>query len=430
MKGHADLLSFPDAISMVANKGERRSIAFRAEWEELPLLKARGRILAENLVSGENVPAFDNSQMDGFLLESATIEQASREHPIALLLRGSLAAGDFCAELKPGGAYEIMTGACIAEGSYDCVLKVEDAILEDRPDGRYLIVREKIEAGHYVRPKACDFEKGQAIAVRGATVTPEIIMACASLGISELKLVRPVRIALLTTGKELQHHNEKNLTIGSIRDSSGPYLQSLLDDPRFDLVLHKLIPDDPNIFIHELRRCRELQVDVIMSTGAVSMGKHDFVKECLLNEGANVLFHKVAMRPGKPILFAEWPENNNSPVFFGLPGNPISTLVGWRFFVDFYLRSLIGQGMEEPGTACLTHSMPKPEGMSCVFKAFVENGEGERQVKILEGQGSHLISPLLKANCWAVLPGASTLLEAGESISIFPLHAHEGATLI
>jgi molybdopterin molybdotransferase len=104
--------------------------------------------------------------------------------------------------------------------------------------------------------------------------------------------------------------------------------------------------------------------------------------------------------------------------------------VGWRFFVDFYMRRLLGLTLEEPILARLAHSLPKPPGMSCVFKAFVEDGDGERQVKILEGQGSHLISPLLEANCWAILPAAAGMLEAGECISVFPLHASGIPTII
>ena len=178
MKTHAGLLSFTDAITLVADKGQQDSLRFCRQTECLALLKARGRILAEDLCSPESIPAFDNSQMDGFLLESSRLIYASPEHPVILPLRGSLAAGDPSVALTTGGAYEIMTGAGIPDGTYDCVLKVEDAEWKETAEGRCLLVRQSLEAGHYVRPKAADFQKGQLIARAGQLITPELIMSC------------------------------------------------------------------------------------------------------------------------------------------------------------------------------------------------------------------------------------------------------------
>ncbi len=425
MKHTESLLTFHDATALVSQSARSQRSKFLSEAEVLPLLHCLGRVLANDVYSPEAVPATDNSQMDGFVVESQSVSTASYERPVRLPIRGSIAAGDKRVPLEAGGAYEIMTGAALYSGSYDTVLKVEDAVIEASSAGPVLVVQQPLPEGQFVRRRGEDFAKGQHISPAGTRVTPELIMACAALGISELSVLRPVRVALLTTGKELQHHSEKTLADGTIRDASGPYLQAALKDPRYELILHKLVLDEPEIFVQELRRCYELGADVVVSTGAVSMGKHDFVKECLLKEGAHLVFHRVAMKPGKPILFAQSAQNDVAPVFFGLPGNPVSTLVGWRFFVEPYLREVLGQPLEEPMAASLMHPFPKPSDVTYVLKARVEDFDGEWQVKILEGQGSHQISPLLEANCWALLPNGVDALEAGQLISMFPLRAQD-----
>jgi molybdopterin molybdotransferase len=189
-----------------------------------------------------------------------------------------------------------------------------------------------------------------------------------------------------------------------IRDASGPFLQATLNRADFDLIAHKMLIDDPVLFRAEALKILELQPDIIISTGAVSMGKFDFVKDTLLEMGAELHFHKVAMRPGKPLLFAEW---NKGPVWFGLPGNPVSTVVGWRFFIDPYVRALRGQPPEKTFTARLTQPYKKPPGLTCFLKANVMFSETGAAVQIHEGQGSYRLSPLLEANCWASLDDAS-----------------------
>jgi molybdopterin molybdotransferase len=205
-----------------------------------------------------------------------------------------------------------------------------------------------------------------------------------------------------------------------IRDASGPFLQAALHRPDFDLVAHKMLIDDAALFQAEALKILELQPDIIISTGAVSMGKYDFIKDSLLELGAELHFHKVAMRPGKPLLFAEW---RNGPVWFGLPGNPVSTVVGWRFFIDPYVRALRGQAVESGLTGRLTHAYKKPAGLACFLKAWSEIVDGTLQVRILEGQGSYMLSPLLQANCWAALDSESEYLEHDALVKVFPLAA-------
>jgi molybdopterin molybdotransferase len=174
------------------------------------------------------------------------------------------------------------------------------------------------------------------------------------------------------------------------------------------------VRDDPRRFRAVLARALRWKPDTVITTGAVSMGKHDFVTGEVRRLGAKILYHKVAIRPGKPGLVARLP---NGPVLFGLPGNPVSTVVGWRFFVLPHLRRRLGLPPAPAQRLRLVSPAPKPEGLRCFFKARREAGG----VRVLPGQSSHQISPLLAADCWAVLPERGALTRARTLVEVHPL---------
>lgn len=411
------MLSYPKARAMVEERGHERQTSRNEDQKAVPLFSAQGQILAENLFSPEAVPPFDNSAMDGYAVRAADTFQATAEAPVVLPLLGTVAAGDAPGHYAGHGVVEIMTGAPMPEGIFDAVIRVEDT--EKNSEQNSVLIKRSASVGDNIRRSGSDFELNQKLAQRGQTVTPELMMSAASLGLDTLPVQDPIRIALLITGRELGRFSDKDLPPGMIRDASGPYLQASLHRPDFDLVAHKMTIDDAAIFQAEALKILELQPDIIISTGAVSMGKYDFIKDSLLELGAELHFHKVAMRPGKPLLFAEW---RNGPVWFGLPGNPVSTIVGWRFFIDPYVRALRGQPAEKAAAGRLVKSYKKPAGLTCFLKAYSEVVDGILRVQILEGQGSYMLSPLLKANCWAALDG-DEFLEQDALVAVYPLSA-------
>ncbi|HYX36070.1 MAG TPA: molybdopterin molybdotransferase MoeA [Oligoflexus sp.] len=412
------MLSYQDAHAIVRIRGHERQMYRLDDRRDVPLFSAQGHILADELRSPEAVPAFDNSAMDGYAVRAADLALATEDSAVALPLLGTLAAGDEPKAFHEHGAVEIMTGAPVPTGIFDAVIRVEDTE-KDREHNQVLFKR-SIGVGDNIRRRGSDFDRDQPLAARGQTVTPELMMSAASLGLDTLPVQDPLRIALLITGRELSRFTDKDLRAGMIRDASGPFLQASLHRPDFDLVAHKMLIDDAALFQAEALKILELQPDIIISTGAVSMGKYDFIKDSLLELGAELHFHKVAMRPGKPLLFAEW---RNGPVWFGLPGNPVSSVVGWRFFVDPYVRALRGQAPEQPATGRLSQPYKKPAALICFLKAHSEVIEGALQVRILEGQGSYMLSPLLKANCWAALDSEAAYLEQGSLVKVYPLSA-------
>jgi molybdopterin molybdotransferase len=412
------MLSYQKALAIVSERGLERQTNQLAKGRHVPLFSAQGQILIDTLLSPEAVPSFDNSAMDGYAVRAADTNGATDPSPVALPCLGIVAAGDEPREFSDIGAVEIMTGAPMPKGIFDAVIRIEDT--EKNLEQNKVLIKRPAVVGDNIRRRGSDFGLHQPLARRGQTVKPELMMSAASLGLDTLPVQEPLRIALLITGRELARFSDKDLPAGMIRDASGPYLQASLNRPDCELVAHKMLLDDTVLFKAEALKILELQPDIVISTGAVSMGKYDFIKDSLLELGAELHFHKVAMRPGKPLLFAEW---RNGPVWFGLPGNPVSSVVGWRFFIDPYIRALRGQGLEQTSSARLVNGYKKPAGLACFLKAYAEVVDGIQRVQILDGQGSYMLSPLLLANCWAALDSEAEYLAEDSLIKVYPLAA-------
>jgi len=367
----------------------------------VPLREAAGTVIAMELPCPSAVPPFDNSAMDGFAVRAADTSQATEDTPVRLTVRGMITAGDTAASdaATRATAWEIMTGAPMPAG-YDGVIPVEQVEVERDPSGKPLTVelRQPVSAGRNLRRAGEDFARGDALLDSGRLIHAGQIMGLAATGVSELAVRKPPRVAAITTGNELTDA-EAELEPGKIHDSNGPYL---------DAAIASLGAANAGVYRtgdsaeQLIRRIESLQADtdVILTTGGVSAGRMDFVPMALEQLGADILFHRVAIRPGKPILFARLPDGT---LVFGLPGNPIAVAVGLRFFVVPALRHMTGQPEEQYATAVLTSDHRKKAGMTFCAKAHAHTDtEGRLRVDILPGQESFKISPLMRANCWLV----------------------------
>lgn len=298
----------------------------------------------------------------------------------------------------------------------DASVKVEDVEVRQNT----LILRNPISAHENFRGAGEDFFSGQTVLTPGIKIEPHHILTGAALGTPELSVYRKIKVAVLGTGKELVSYNSvRPLNAGEIYDATGPFLKSSFERMGCEVKHWGRVGDDPQHFFAAMKEILSSRPDLILTTGAISMGVHDFVHASVRDLGGEVLFHKVAIRPGKPILFAQFP---GGPVLFGLPGNPVSTFVGVRFFVEPYLRLLFRRLREASFYGRLLDDVEKPEGIRCFFKVCVEYKKEGPEVKLLNGQPSFMISPLLKANAWAVARETGAYLEKGSAIELFPLH--------
>lgn len=419
------MISYEQAVAKIRGRGEEAASNREAR---VPVSSALKMSLARDVKGAEDVPQFDNSAMDGFAVNANFTRSASPDAPVSLNVSGYIAAGDALPGLSrsPDTAVEIMTGAPMPGHPYDAVIRVEDVEVSGEGNKRVISIRKAAKVGDNVRAQGSDFRAGQTAARAGDWITPAHVMAFSGLGINEVAVQRRPKVAVISTGKELLAPGESRREGSQIWNSSGPYLTSLLREIGCEVLDLGIVTDYPETFTSQVRRALGWGAEVVLSTGAVSMGKHDFVVEAIQSIGGKFDFHKVAIRPGKPICFGTIPGVQGCTVFFGLPGNPISTAVGFDFFVQPYLRCLLKRPMVTGVPARLAQAAKKPEGLRCFFKGKASITPGGVDVRVLEGQGSYVISSLLEANCWVELPEAEGSLGIGTEVKIRFLNGLEG----
>jgi molybdopterin molybdotransferase len=402
----ADTLAYEDALRIVL------AASTRLPTQTCSTNDCLGRVLATSVSSKVQLPPFDNSAMDGFALRGDTVVPAGTE----LDIEGEQAAGDGVASAHKG-AWEIMTGARLPDG-LDRVIPVEQT--ERVSPSRIRLLTDVVPAQN-VRHAGSDVQHGETVLAAGTVLAPQHLMLLAAMGASEVRVAERPRVAVLCTGRELVDDPALELAPGQIRNSNGPFLAARLPLAGADVVHVETVGDDAAAFEAALRRALDAGANVIVSSGAVSMGRYDFVPQALQQIGAETLFHKVAIRPGKPLLFARLP---NNALLFGLPGNPIAVAVGLRFFVEPALRVMLGLPQEKPRRVPLFSAYSKKPRLRFHLKSRLRiNDHGHLAIEVLEGQESYRIRPLSDANAWAVVPADADTLAAGSLVDVYG-HGH------
>lgn len=384
--------------------------------ETVPAGQALGRVLAQDVLAEAALPPFDNAAMDGFALAcGGAALPAGREFEVT----GVRAAGD--AQAACDDVCRIMTGAALPAG-LDAVIPIEQVeVLARGPDGAPVRIRlnEAVSPGQHVRRAGEDVAPGARVLSAGTRIGAVERMALAALGVGVVGVRRRPRVMVISTGRELVDDPAQPLAPGRIRNSNGPYLAAALEQSGAEVVGQVTILDDPAHYLATLQASLATACDMVISTGAVSMGEFDFVPDALARIGAEPVFHKLRMRPGKPLLFAVLP---GGALYFGLPGNPVSAAVGLRFFVEPALRAMLGRPRERPLRVPLANAVRKKPGFRLFQKAALRiDRDGRAGVTLLPGQESFRIRPLLDANAWAVLPEDADLLPAGTPVEVFGL---------
>lgn len=384
--------------------------------------RAQGRILAAPVASAEWLPPFDNSAMDGFALRAGTGLRAGTELDVA----GLRVAGDPQPAVATGGAWEIMTGAPMPDG-FDAVIPVERVAVLSRDDaGRPCRIRLEADVvpGQHRRRRGEDVAAGRQVIPAGACVGPQHLMLLAAIGAATVQVARRPRVAVIATGRELETDPARPLAHGRIRNSNGPFLVARIAAAGAEPLHCETVDDDPAMFAASLARALRAGADVVLSTGAVSMGVHDFVPATLRGLGADIRFHKVAMRPGKPLLFARL---DGGALYFGLPGNPVSAAVGFRFFVEPALRAMLGMPPERPWSLPLAAPCEKRAPLRFHLKGRVLVGDdGRLHAQAMRGQESFRILPMLESDAWIVLPAGIDRFDAGDLVQVYGLSHLDG----
>jgi len=384
--------------------------------ENCALSEAAGRVLAADICSPIALPSFDHAAMDGYALCAREPVSAGSEH----VVHGSQAAGDACSA-DAIGACEIMTGARLPAG-LDAVIALERTeLLAAQADGRpeRIHLLDPLAAGDNVRHTGADVAQGSTVLATGTRIEPAHIMLLAALGLTRIEVVRRPRIAIICTGKELQAHPSQSLADGHIHNSNGPYLVAALTAVGAQVLSCETVDDTPSTFAHALQRVVDTGADVMISTGAVSMGRYDFVPDTLRDLDAELLFHTVAIRPGKPLLGAKLA---NGLLILALPGTPMAVAVGFRFFVAPALRAMTGQAIEPPLHAVLDTPQQPKAGLRHFLRATLHQDAEDRLHATVTGQQQPFrIRPFAVADVWVVLPEDAGRCAAGARVEIVGL---------
>ena len=410
------LVSYTEALAIL------RDAAVLQPTETVRLSLLAGRVTAETISAQIDVPSFHNSAMDGFALVAADTQGATPENPVILSIAACLAAGDSASTTSAtqaisGTAVEIMTGAPVPEG-YDAVIMVEKANPQHDAEGKTISIRVErpLEAGENLRYRGEDFQAGSPIVSTGTLLQARHLAGLAATGTAEAEVYVMPTVAVLATGKEISDDYGQALADSAIYNSNAPYLTSELNAAGIHARYVGNIGDDPELFSRWLDELSHERI--LISSGAVSKGRWDFIPEVLQQKGAKILFHGVAIKPGKPVLFAVLPDGR---YFFGLPGNPIASAVGLRFFVQPLLRALLGMEAEAFPRVRLNKPYTKKGDLRHFLKSLLGyTPEGDLRVTILDGQESFRIAPLLQTNAWSIVEEDQNALNPDETLSVAP----------
>ncbi len=373
--------------------------------------RCEGFVLAEKIVTKEQVPLFDSSAVDWYAVRYEDVADTESNNPIALNLIGTIRAGEAPgATVKKNSAVKIFTGAPVPR-SATAVVMVE---VTEEINGKVL-VKKSAEHGQNIRRKGEEFRKGQKIFAPGTLVTPPVAAMLASLGQTKVKVYKKPRVTLIITGDEIRPPSAK-LKPGQIRDSNSYALKSALNSIGIDAIDVIYSKDSKRetrkAFIRALKRS-----DVVISVGGVSVGEYDLVKGVLNDLGVREIFWKVAMKPGKPNYFGV----KNKKLVFGLPGNPVSAMVSFYVLIRPALCKLMGATDFDSFIikARLTESITKkPERMEFVRGILSRGESGELLVTPAKGQDSHMIGGMATANCLIYFSKGKTILKSSAFVDV------------
>lgn len=377
--------------------------------EPVPLRAALGRVLAEDVESGDPVPSFDNSAMDGFAVRAADIHGATASDPVALQLvdesRAGRPAGSTVAE---GTAIAISTGAMVPAGA-DSVVRVEDTITRD---GR-VEVSVEVEPGKNVRRSGDDIKAGASVLRRGTTVGAAELGVLASVGAGEVSCARRPRTWVLTTGDELLEPDDSPRP-GGVRNSNAYSIPSLALGAGAEVAAVETVRDDAAATRAAIEAA--IRADVAVISGGVSVGEHDHVKAALEALGVEQVFWRVALKPGKPTWFGVAP---SGALVFGLPGNPVSAMVTFLLFARPAIRALLGAAERiRRVAAILDEDLPQAPGRAHAVRCSLELHDDGWHASPTGNQGSHVLTSMLGADALAIVPAEGAAPVAGSHIEV------------
>ena len=407
------MISYQNSIQIL-NKGR-----LKIKNENILSTKSLNRVSSSNIYSKFNYPTGNNAAFDGYAINSSDTKKLKRLKPKAFKIIGSISAGDkpFKKKIKKFEAVEIMTGGIIPKG-FNTIIPIEKInFYPNKKVKKFIMINKKIIKYNNVRFAGSDYKKGELVIQKNTIILPNHILALKTLGIKNIKVKKKINILFFSTGNEIS--NKDIIPNWKVRNSNSHYIKSLNNNFLFNFKNGGILKDNHrNIFKSKIKKVFNSKIDIVITSGAVSAGKFDYIPSVVKTLKLSHFFKSVAIRPGKPILFAKL--QGKQKAIFGLPGNPMSSTACFRFFVYPYISNLLGLKVEKPFKAILKNDFLKKKKFARFAKSKLNTTkDGKIEVNILKGQESFRIKSFVKSNIWALLPAGKSKFKKGEIIDCY-----------
>ncbi|MDC0046140.1 molybdopterin molybdotransferase MoeA [Candidatus Pelagibacter sp.] len=405
----------------ILNKGK-----IKIKNESILSTNSLNRVSASNIYAKFNYPSGDNAAFDGYAINSNDTKNLNKNKSKAFKIIGSISAGKkpLNKRINKYEAVEIMTGGIIPKG-FDTIIPIEQIIFyPDKKNKKFILINKKIDKYNHVRFAGSDYKKKELVINKNTIILPNHILALKTLGIKNISVKKKINILFFSTGNEIS--NKDIIPSWKVRNSNSHYIHSLNNSFLFNFKNGGILRDNhQNVFKTKIKKMLSSKIDILITSGAVSAGKYDYIPGVVKTLNLSNYFKSVAIRPGKPILFAKI--QGKQKAIFGLPGNPMSSSACFRFFVYPYIANLLGLEPEKPVRAILKNDFLKRKKFTRFAKSKLSTTkDGKIEVHILKGQESFRIKSFVKSNIWAVLPEGKSKFKKGEIIDcFFPNHPNQ-----
>ena len=387
--------------------------------ESIKSVNSLNRVTSTNIYSNINYPSVDNAAFDGFAINSNDTKSIKKLTKQQFKIIGSIAAGvkPFKKRIRKFDAVEIMTGGIIPKG-FNTIIPIEQIVFyPSKNNQKYILVNQKINKYNHVRFKGSDYKKNELVVKKNTIIQSNHILAFKTLGIKNIKVKKKLNILFFSTGNEIS--NQDNIPDWKVRNSNSHYIKNLDQNFLFNFKNGGILKDNhEKVFKSKITKMFKSNTDIIITSGAVSAGKFDFVPSVIKSFKLSNYFKGVAIRPGKPILFAKI--KGKQKAIFGLPGNPMSSAACFRFFVYPYIEIILGINEEKSFKAILKNNFSKKKNFTRFAKSKLNTTKnGKIEVEILQGQESFRIKSFVKSNIWTLLPAGKSKFKKGQIVDCF-----------
>jgi len=411
------MISYQKAIKII-NK-----VSLNLPNEKISISDSLNRVCAKNILSPTINPLSNNTAFDGFAVLTKETRGLSKKKVKKFKILKTIGAGDDpkINNYQKNSSVEIMTGGIIPK-PFDSIIPVEKIkYFPSKQKPTHIVVDFEVKKFSFIRFAGEDYNLNDVVIKMGELVRPKHIMALTTLGIKNLYVKKKPKIIFFGTGDEIVDYKKKNISNWEVRNSNNHYFTASGKSLHYDIIDGGVIKDKEQKKLKEkLKKTLKSDIDIFVTTGAISVGKFDFIPELINKLGFKTYFKGVSIKPGRPIMLYKFEKKKK--LFFGLPGNPISCAAGFRFFIYPLIRNSLGMVKEKKFKAKLINKYFKRKDFTHFARCLINvNNKGLTELKVLQEQQSHRVKSFVKANCWGIFPGGKEQFKSGDIVDWVPL---------